>query len=182
LLDLYIYIYWFRQLCYPFLSQKSIVLISSFSLVRMVARYVFNISVFGLCMLYEWFLIVPTISLLFKNIYCGDKNFDYKISKCLVLFLFSSIFIDRGSFILSLFFSHSQRTWTRSTWSVWRPPRVCGGSQDSRSSSITAYGCCLLFIVAFQSSFTSFILGFIVLPFLFCSFSLHSQLFARIHF
>lgn len=44
---------------------------------RMFARYIFNISVFGLCMLYEWFLIVPTISLLFKNIYCGDKTFEY---------------------------------------------------------------------------------------------------------
>lgn len=43
----------------------------------MFSRYIFNISVFGLCMLYEWFLIVPTISLLFKNIYCGDKTFEY---------------------------------------------------------------------------------------------------------
>jgi len=44
---------------------------------RYLARLGFIALVIGLSSLYEWWLIVPTVSLLFKKPYCGDPNWGF---------------------------------------------------------------------------------------------------------
>jgi len=63
---------------------------------RYIARIIFFILLNGLSMLYEWFLIVPTIDILFKTTYCGEPNFSFHIvdlNTQQIVCIFSTIFL-----------------------------------------------------------------------------------------